>query len=79
MCMAVRNKVGAMSTREVTVEQVEEWWKNSTRRAKGVDVIEKEEQIVEVYNRIKQQIGMKWIVKMNVSKSLSMIFQKFFL
>jgi len=59
MCMAVRNKVGAMSTREVTVEQVEEWWKNSTRRAKGVDVIEKEEQIVEAYNRIKQEIGMK--------------------
>ena len=59
MCMAVRNKVGAMSTREVTVEQVEEWWKTSTRRAKGVDVIEKEEQIVEAYNRIKQEIGMK--------------------
>ena len=56
---AVRNKVGAMSTREVTVEQVEEWWKNSTRRAKAVDVIEKEVQIVEVYNRIKQEIGMK--------------------
>ena len=59
MCMAVRNKVGAMSTREVTVEQVEEWWKTSTRRAKAVDVIEKEGQIVEVYNRIKQEIGMK--------------------
>ena len=59
MCMAVMNKVGAMSTREVTVEQMEEWWKNSTRRAKGVDVIEREERILEVYNRIKQEIGTK--------------------
>ena len=51
------NKLGKKSRREVTVEEVEEWWKNSTRYAKQSNVIEKEQQIVEAYYSIKQEIG----------------------
>ena len=50
-------KLGAKSTREVTVNQVEEWWKNSTRPAKMSNTIEKEEHIVEAYFRMKKQIS----------------------
>ena len=50
-------KLGEKSKREVTVEEVEEWWKNSTRKAKQSNLIEKEQQIVEAYYRIKQEIG----------------------
>merc|ERR1719350_498726 len=39
-------RLGAKSTREVTVNQVEEWWKNNTRLAKMSNVVEKEELIV---------------------------------
>merc|ERR1711974_262354 len=47
MLWATMKKLGKKSRREVTVEEVEEWWNNSTRRVKHTDVIEKEEQIVE--------------------------------
>ena len=50
-------KLGKKSKREVTVEEVEEWWKNSTRKAKFANLIEKEQQIVEAYYRIKQEFG----------------------
>merc|ERR1719266_1891885 len=50
-------KLGKKSNREVTVEEVEEWWKNSTRPAKQSSLIEKEQQIVEAYYRIKQELG----------------------
>jgi len=51
-------KLGKKSRREVTVEEVEEWWNNSTRHAKFANVIEKEEQIVESYYRVKQELGL---------------------
>ena len=48
-------RLGAKSVREVTVDdQVEEWWKNSTRLAKKSNVVEKEERcgsILENKNR----------------------------
>ena len=51
-------KLGTKSRREVTVEEVEEWWKNSTRPLKRANLIEKEQQIVEAYNTVKQEIGL---------------------
>ena len=51
-------RLGAKSRREVTVDdQVEEWWKNSNRLAKRSNIIEKEQQIVEAYMRVKKQIS----------------------
>ena len=50
------NKLGKKSRREVTVEEVEEWWNNSIRLAKKSNLIEKEQQIVEAYYSIKQEI-----------------------
>merc|ERR1719458_90596 len=55
MLLATMNKLAKTSKKEVTVEEVEEWWKNSTRYAKKVNLIEKEQQIVEAYYRIKQE------------------------
>merc|ERR1712037_267553 len=52
-------KLGKKSRREVTVEEVEEWWKNSTRYAKFSNVIEKEQLILESYHRVKQELGVK--------------------
>merc|ERR1712037_890898 len=49
-------KLGEKSKREVTVEEVEEWWKNSRRPAKFSNLIEKEQKIVEAYYRIKQEL-----------------------
>merc|ERR1719507_1303844 len=56
MLLGTIYKLGKKSTREVTVEEVEEWWKNSTRYAKQSNLIEKEQQIVEAYYRIKQDL-----------------------
>ena len=50
------NKHDKKSKREVTVEEVEEWWKKSTRKSKYSNLIEKEEQILEAYYRVKQEI-----------------------
>ena len=50
-------RLGEKSSREVTVDQVEEWWKNSNRLAKRSNIIEKEQQIVEAYMRVKKQIS----------------------
>ena len=57
MLVDTMNKLGKKSKREVTVEEVEKWWKNSTRHAKRANLIEKEQQIVEAYYRIKQETG----------------------
>ena len=57
MLLGTMNKLGKKSRREVTVEEVEEWWKNSTRQAKFANLIEKEQQIVDAYYSIKQEIG----------------------
>merc|ERR1712037_179326 len=57
MLLGTMNKLGKKSQREVTVEEVEEWWKNSTRRAKKSNHIEKEQQIVEAYHTIKREFG----------------------
>ena len=57
MLLATMKKFGKNSLREVTVDEVEEWWKNSRRHAKFSNVIEKEQQIVEAYYRIKQEFG----------------------
>ena len=51
-------KLGKKSKREVTVEEVEEWWNNSTRLAKKANLIEKEQQIVEAYYAIKRELGL---------------------
>merc|ERR1712037_588919 len=51
------NMLGKKSSREVTVEEVEEWWKNSSRPAKQSNLVEKEQQIVEAYYRIKHELG----------------------
>ena len=58
MLLSTMTKLGkkSRSWREVTVEEVEEWWNNSTRYAKFSNVIEKEQQIVEAYYRIKQEL-----------------------
>merc|ERR1712008_512934 len=40
---------GVKSRKEVTVEQVEEWWGSSVRREKSQRQVEKEEGIVEAY------------------------------
>ena len=42
---------------EVTVEQVEKWWIGSTRRSKRVDLLEKEQLILEAYYAAKQELG----------------------
>merc|ERR1712062_255505 len=56
MLTQTMEKLGKKSKREVTVEEVEEWWKNSTRPAKKSNLIEKEQQIVEAYYRIKREL-----------------------
>merc|ERR1711974_156876 len=58
MLMNTMKKLGKKSKRDVTMEEVEEWWNNSTRPAKKGNVIEKEEQIVETYYRVKQELGL---------------------
>jgi len=50
-------KIAKTSKKEVTLKEVEEWWKSSTRHSKRVNLIEKEQQIVESYYRIKQELG----------------------
>ena len=45
------NKHDRKSKREVTVEEVEDWWENSTRYVKRVNFVEKEQQIVEAYSQ----------------------------
>ena len=57
LLVCTMDRLGAKSTREVTVDQVEEWWKNSNRSAKKSNVVEKEEHIVEAYFRVKKQIS----------------------
>ena len=56
LLVGTMSRLGEKSTREVTVDQVEEWWKNSTRLAKKSNVVEKEERIVEAYLRTKIEI-----------------------
>ena len=57
LLVGTMSRLGEKSTREVTVNQVEEWWKNSTRTAKFARLIKEEEQIVEAYFRMKKQIS----------------------
>ena len=57
MIMNVGKKLGKASRREVTVEQVEKWWIGSTRRSKRVDLLEKEQLILEAYYAAKQELG----------------------
>ena len=49
MLLNTMKKLGKKSKREVTVEEVEEWWNGSTRHVKHTNLIEKELQIVEAY------------------------------
>ena len=57
MLWVTTKRLGKKTSREVTVYEVEEWWKNSERRAKNSNLIEKQQQIVEAYNVIRQEIG----------------------
>jgi len=45
------------SRREVTVDQVEEWWNGSTRRPKRVDQLMKEKLILEAYYAVERELG----------------------
>ena len=45
---------GVKKSKEVTVEQVEEWWGSSVRREKSQRQVEKEEGIVEAYYRLRR-------------------------
>ena len=56
MLLRAMIKVGKNSRREVAVDEVEEWWNKSTRFGKRASVVEKEQQIVEAYYRIKQEL-----------------------
>merc|ERR1712108_72462 len=58
MLLNTMNNLGKKSIRDVAVEEVEGWWNNSTRHVKHTNVIEKEEQIVETYYRVKQELGL---------------------
>jgi len=51
----VRRRLGLNSNKEVTVDQVEEYFNNSTRHAKSEAQIEKEQRIVEAYNTAKRK------------------------
>jgi len=51
----VRRKLGVNSHKEVTVDQVEEYFNTSTRHAKSEAQIEKEQRIVEAYNTAKRK------------------------
>ena len=51
----VRRKLGVNSHKEVTVDQVEEYFNTSTRHAKSEAQIEKEQRIVEAYNVAKRK------------------------
>ena len=55
MLLATMKKLGKKSNREVTVEEVEEWWNRSTRHVKHTNLIEKELQIVEAYYMVNGQ------------------------
>ena len=56
MLLGTNYKLAKTSKKEVTLKEVEEWWKSSTRHSKRVNLIEKQLQIVEAYYRIKQEI-----------------------
>ena len=51
----VKRKIGINSSKEVTVDQVEEYFNTSTRHAKPETQIEKEQRIVEAYNMAKRK------------------------
>ena len=53
----MRKLPGVESTTEVTVGEVEEWWRNSERRGKSRPMVEKEEGILEAYSRIRRNLG----------------------
>ena len=48
---------GVESRTEVTVGEVEEWWRNSERVGKTRPMVEKEEGILEAYSRIRRNLG----------------------
>ena len=54
MRLNTMNKLpGVKSVKEVTVEQVEEWWGSKFRKKKSKRLVEKEEGIVEAYQRLR--------------------------
>ena len=56
MMGAVMTLSGQQSKREVTVEQVEEWWNTSKRKSKSKSLIEKEQVIINAYLEAKQEL-----------------------
>ena len=52
----VVEKLGQKTKRDVTLDQVEDWWKTSKRYNKTTRLIEKEQEIVEVYLKAKQEL-----------------------
>ena len=58
MRLNTMNKLpGVKSVKEVTVEQVEEWWGSKLRKEKSKRLVEKEEGIVEAYQRLRGGSG----------------------
>ena len=51
-----KERFGLNSKKEVTVDQVEEWWNTSNRIAKSETQVQKEERIVEAYFEAKGQL-----------------------
>ena len=56
LARSARERFGLNSYKEVTVDQVEEWWNISNRISKTETQVEKEERIVEAYFEAKRQL-----------------------
>ena len=57
MLGATMKKLKKGSYKEVTVDQVKEWWNKSSKHVKHVNVVEKEQQILEAYCSVKLELG----------------------
>ena len=57
--MNAMRRTGLESMKEVTVEQVEEYWSNTERREKNKRVIAREQGILEAYHRVVDDLNLK--------------------
>ena len=57
MLGATMKKLKKGGTREVTIEEVEGMWNKSTKHVKHVNVVDKEQQIVQAYHSVKLELG----------------------
>jgi len=54
--LGAKKRFGLNSHKEVTVDEVEEWWNTSERKSKSETLIEHEQQIVEAYREAKKEL-----------------------